>query len=212
MFLGLMSTVPAFAQRLVPSRPFTPGEVIVKFQESSAAGSMAARVASEGLPITATSLSEHARTIGREIGIPLEAERVISNGSVVLTIQAADLIKATIERLKRDPTVASAAVRSAAQGGGEAIEIAFKADTPGSRALAGRRSASDTVVADLASRLSHAVNLPLKADVSTSGRLLVQPDLPEITKAAMGRLAKRPDIEHAQLNYLRQHYTSVPRP
>jgi phosphohistidine swiveling domain-containing protein len=187
----------------------TAGDVIVKFAQGTDADQQVQRAAAHG-DAPGNELSAHIAALGKELGVPLNAKRVGSGGTVLVAIVQADLPATIVEKLRerssvrRATRVAAETPETAPQiridfmpGSDEAAALgAIPADITARRATASR----------LAADLGRALGVPLDGEIDSERHLLVTVSLDRMAMQLASQLGKRPDVQYAQPNHTVRPY------
>jgi hypothetical protein len=169
---------------------FVPGEIVVKFRS----GSEGARLVTG--PGAATdlraTLSPYTDRLSREIGLPVEAQRALSGGEVLLAIGLPALTNRLLAEAMKERSLEGARVQ----------EGALK--TGGRNLSAVRVHLTKTGTDDKAAvtkRLAERLGFKVESRADNEGLLLFV-DSEAVTLRALGVLMGRPEVEYAQLNYI----------
>jgi hypothetical protein len=193
------------------SPSFVAGDLIVRFQDDSDAGQAVTRaLRAERPPADVVAL---ATRLSAELGVPLVAARVTSGRELVLSVERAELAQALARRVRRDPQVRGVAPVAAPKMVLPAARLAFAVDlAPDSEAgrqvqeaaRSGRRTTPE--VAALVARLAADLYPQPAGHVGARGELILTIDVATLTRELVGRLARRPDVEYAQLSQVVRPY------
>ncbi len=193
---------------VMPS-PQIPGEILIRFTAGSA-GAAAVEEALKASPpdiglLTAAVESLHART-----RIPLNALRCAGGNDVLVRIDGARLSEQTAARLKAAANVARVEILPV-PGPGPVLGgmqtpgflVTFEAGNPQAGCISKTRDESRKLNGcNPAAELSEQSGVPLKGRAHDEERLLVEIDMPALTRVLVERLKVLPDIESAQPNFI----------
>jgi hypothetical protein len=162
---------------------FAPGEVVVRFTQSS-----------DGRPTTTDAakdprLAPFLERVSREIRRPLRLVRVGSGGDLLLELDPAGLASRLEADLLARPGVTQVEALSATE------------DERRSTPRAAVKARVGRATHDLASKVSQDLDLPVRERRLANGERLFQVDLETLTLDVVERLKKRSDVDYAQPNY-----------
>jgi len=189
MILMGAAPAPAFASAPRAPAPIVPGDVIVKFRDSSEAGAALAAVLGGTRPLE--SAAPVAARLSTELGVPLRLVQVTSGREALLAIDRDELLRTLAQRAAREPGVARAVASPPAAPGlpseQASVRIEFK---PGASPQA------------LAAKLASGSLLRPRLHADPAGVTLLSYDMAGLTLALLERLKQQPDVEYAQANRL----------
>lgn len=211
LLAGLIALNGVAQERPSPQR-VAAGEIIVKFRSESDVGGKVARAAVLGYAPTGD-VAAYVTSIGRELGVPLDAKRLGSGGTVLVAIRTAELPETVARKVRSQDSVKSAqtvAAPSAADPASVRVEFVPGSSQASALARIGQRDRDQHAkISTLTSPLARASGVALSGRLDPSGQLLLTPDLNEITTQLAIRLGKRPDVEYAQPNYVVRPQSSI---
>jgi hypothetical protein len=175
---------PARSPRVVP------GELIVKFVATSEAARVVAR--STAAADVGEAFASVTDRLSREVGLPLEARRVLSGGEVLLALSLPALTERLLAEVRKDEALRSAALDERAEAGPHHPSPAVRA----------RLSRPGADVPALRARLSGRLGFALASRAAGEDEVLLFADVDAVTQRALDVLKARPDVEYAQPNYL----------
>lgn len=184
---------------------FVPGEVVVKFRSDSKPAGLVNPKEETSEPTEA--LVSYLHSLSSELGIPIEPRRLGSGGSLLLSINQAELLARWSKRVRALETVKD--VRLLLTEGPPAqpsLQVEFAKGSPEEKVLSQLAASGKETGPELQSinaRLSHELGVPLMTTVSPFGRLQIRPDNRALTLDLVERLKKRNEIEYAQPNFTR---------
>ncbi len=198
VFSGLFGCVTS-SQELPSHQTPAARELIVKFVPETDGGFKVARAAAQGDKPT-DEVSAFVAALGTEVGVPLEAKRLGSGGTVVVEIRS--LSEALAARLKRQSFVKSAQAMPATPNADAAVQVEFvsgsqEASTVSQGGGLEQRGSIDALIA----KLEGMVAMPLSGRVPQAGQLILKPELQKTTAQLVEWIRKRADVEYAQPNY-----------
>jgi hypothetical protein len=195
-----------------PARPFVAGEVIVKFSPTSGKGTAVARAA-EKSETPGDEVAAEVAALAKELGVPIEAKRLGSGGTVLLSLRTTDLAEWLATRLRSQRIVKEARTAGKESTAGEgAVQVDLVSGSPEASKLAQATGAGrETAATDVARKLEQSLGIALAGEVDASGKLVVSPELRRYTLEVIERLKKRSDVEYAQPNYTIRPLTGASR-
>lgn len=169
---------------------FVPGELIVKFRSGSEGARL---VTGPGAATDArAALAPYTDRLSREIGLPLEAKRAMSGGEVLLSIGLPSLTKRLLGEARKEKGLKEATLEEgAAKAAGQPLP-----------AVRARLSETDQDPKALTQRLTERLGFPVQSRTADGEGLLLFVDGEALTLRALEALKVRPDVEHAQPNYV----------
>jgi hypothetical protein len=210
--LALMSPSAPGPQDKPPARPFVAGEVIVKFSPTSGKGTAVARAA-EKSETPGDEVAAEVAALAKELGVPIEAKRLGSGGTVLLSLRTTDLAEWLATRLRSQRLVKEARTAGKESTAGEwAVQVDLVSGSPEASKLAQATGAArETAATDVARKLEQSLGVALAGEVDATGKLVVSPELRRYTLEIIERLKKRSDVEYAQPNYTIRPMTGASR-
>jgi hypothetical protein len=187
-------------QPAAPARPGA-GEIIVKFSPNSRADAEVVRAATES-DVPSAAVESQVSSLGRELGVPLDAKRLGSGGTVIVALQDAELPEAIAKRIRQAKFVQNVRIAAKSEGVPTNIEVELASDSAEASTLKQRTSDDEqsAAVKSIADKLERASGLPLKGVVDASGRLVLTIEVDAAIDQLVARLNKRPGIQYAQPN------------
>lgn len=178
------------------------GEIILKFSAQSRAGIEVARAATDS-DVPSAAIESHVSSLGRELGVPLEAKRLGSGGTVIVGLRSAEVPDAIAKRIRHERFVQSVRTVPKSQALDAMVEVQLASGSAEATSLQQRGSDDERseAVRRVADKLERASGLPLKGVVDRSGRLVLSLELDAAIDRLVALLNKRADIEYAQPNY-----------
>jgi len=205
--------VDARAQEKSAPPPFVPGEVIVKFSAKSKASESSAAKAGSNEPGPA--LVSYVHSLSSELGVPVQAKRLGSGGTVILAIDQSGLLSLWAERLRVDSAVKEVRVMPSGLPDRPirpAIQVQFVEGSAEEKLvgkLAADRKQTSSELEAIKDKFEKRLGCPLTVSVSDATWIQVVPDFNSITQDLAKQLAKRPDVEYAQPNFMRGRMAST---
>ena len=190
------------------SARFVAGEVIVQF----APGSDGHRVVTQASGQPAPDLADFAPIVTRlttTTSIPLTTKQLLSGQRLLLKIDAIRIVHEIAGRLRENPGVRTAGLDETGSGSSQSssaglpIRVEFTQDSALNRLLAEGANNLDSparqkLLADLQADLA----IPLTIRTVYRDTVLLDVDLPALTRLTVQRLSSVSEIKNAQLNYL----------
>jgi hypothetical protein len=173
-----------------PKARFVAGELIVKFAAASEAARLAASPAAARDARGA--LASVTDRLSRDVGVPLEARRVLSGGEVLIAVGLPSLARQLLAEVRKDAALRNATLE-------EPVE---KGKTRARPAVRARVAQPSTDAGALTRRLSGSLGFPVTSRAADGDEILLFVDGEAVTLRTLDRLKGRPEVEYAQPNYL----------
>jgi hypothetical protein len=169
--------------------PSVPGELIVKFRDSSPGGEAMAGASSPA----DEAVERYLAAASREIGIPLAAESLTSGGELLLEIDQGELIARLLAKLGTDERVAAAEEIPVAR---ETLEVPPRRVRV--RFASGRMKSAE--IETFARELGRELGFGLVSRKAGRSETVLSVDLAALTEELLSRLEEHPDVEYVQRN------------
>jgi hypothetical protein len=190
-------------QSAPPARRPAQAELLVQLRPDSDAGEQVARAAGSGA-VPSAEVIEYVASVGRDLGIPLEAKRLASGGSVLVALQTDELSDRIAQRLSREPSIKTARSLARIEGGdsGEprVIHVELAPDSRDAELLAREVASGSGTPRALTEKLQRLSGVPVRAEARDGGQIQLTIDLPVLLSQLAANLLKRPEVKAAQPN------------
>jgi hypothetical protein len=200
-------SVQTSAQEQQTSSSFVLGDVVIKFRPKTKVGESIDSKAGTSGPTEP--LLDYLRGVSAELSVPLQVKRLGSGGSVILTINQAELLASWSERLRAKENVNRVQLSSVAESPRSvepSLYVEFAKGTPEEKVvsqLAASRKDSGPALQAIAEGLRQELGVPLLTTVEGPGRLQIRLDIRALTLNLVERLKAKDEIEYAQPNFIR---------